>query len=604
MKRRARLFTVVAVAAVLAMIVAACGGEASPTATPAPTVTPQPTATPISVMQPTPQPTPTPISVVQPTPQPTATPISVMQPTPQPTPTPISVMQPTPQPTPTPPPTVTPQPTADVKRGGTLVLPSLGDPGRVDPSTARSITFLGAWAPHVYNNIITFNWQPPMGDFIPDLAERWEADGPTFTFHFRDDVTWHDGQAFTAGDAMYSLENQKGRIAPQLKDIVSMATPDDRTLTVTLQQPRASFLSALAIIQTPIYAQHVREAAGGDLDNGPSVGTGPFTEGDYNKGVSVEFLRNPNYFKEGLPYLDAVKFIFIRDFNTRLAGFKAGRLDMLGAAATYVVNQSDLDDLRSTVVDLVPWPHDPLAINLVVINTNVSPWDDVRVRRAAFLAMDRSAALKVLPGSTRVAGPLVGPPGWGLSDEELAKVPGHRTGAELEQDRAEGRRLLAEAGYADGFEAELLTTNVEYIVTEGEFVRDQLQHVGIKSDLLVLPAAESTARRTAGDFEVSPDGCNVLFPDPDGSTCVLVGGKNLLDDEMMQNLYRQQSAETDPNKRQELVLQLQQRMLEVVPGIPLTWRGQYWPVQGEVKGFTPPVGHWSYQRWDHIWLQD
>ena len=122
---------------------------------------------------------------------------------------------------------------------------------------------MGAWAPHVYNNIITFNWQPPMGDFIPDLAERWEADGPTFTFHFRDDVTWHDGQAFTAGDAMYSLENQKGRIAPQLNDIVSMATPDDRTLTVTLQQPRASFLSALAIIQTPIYAQHVREAAGG-----------------------------------------------------------------------------------------------------------------------------------------------------------------------------------------------------------------------------------------------------------------------------------------------------------------------------------------------------
>ena len=513
-------------------------------------------------------------------------------------------MQPTPQPTPTAVPTATPIPTPDARRGGTLVLPSLGDPGRVDPATARSITFLGAWAPHVYNNIITFNWEPPMGDLIPDLAERWEADGPTFTFYFRDDVSWHDGQPFSAADAMYSLENQTGRIAPQLADIVSMSTPDDKTLTVTLEQPRASFLAALGIIQTPIYAKHVREAAGGDLDNGPSIGTGPFTQGDYNKGVSVEFLRNDNYFKEGLPYLDAVKFIFIRDFNTRLAGFKAGRLDMLGAAATYVVNQSDIDDLRSTVVDLVPWPHDPLAINLVVINTNVSPWDDVRVRRAAFLAMDRSAALKVLPGSTRVAGPLVGPPGWGLSDEELAKTPGHRSGDELEQDRAEARRLLAEAGYPDGFKTELLTTSVEYIVAEGEFVQDQLQRIGISSELLVLPAADATARRTEGNFEVSPDGCNVLFPDPDGSTCVLVGGKNLLDDEMMQDLYRQQSAETDLSKRRDLVVQLQQRMLEVVPGIPLTWRGQFWPVQGEVKGFTPPVGHWSYQRWDHIWLQE
>ena len=603
MIRRTQLFTVVAVAAVLTLIVAACGGDAA-TPTPAPTATPQPTPTPIAIEQPTPQPTATPISVEQPTPQPTATPISVEQPTPQPTATPISVTEPTAQPTPTPQPTATPIPTPDARRGGTLVLPSLGDPGRVDPATARSITFLGVWAPHVYNNIITFNWEPPMGDLIPDLAERWEADGPTFTFHFRDDVSWHDGQPFTAGDAMYSLENQTGRVAPHLKDIVSMSVPDDRTLAVTLEQPRASFLAALGILMNPIYAKHVREAAGGNLDSGPSVGTGPFTEGDYNKGVSVEFLRNDSYFKEGLPYLDAVKFIFIRDFNTRLAGFKAGRLDMLGAAATYVVNQSDIDDLRSTVVDLVPWPHDPLAINLVVINTNVSPWDDVRVRRAAFLAMDRSAALKVLPGSTRVAGPLVGPPGWGLSDEELATIPGYRSGDELEQDRAEARRLLAEAGYPDGFETELLTTSVEYIVAEGEFVKDQLQRIGISSELLVLPAADATARRTDGNFEVSPDGCNVAFPDPDGSSCVLVGGKNLLDDAMMQDLYRQQSAETDPAKRRDLVVQLQQRMIEVVPGIPLTWRGQFWPVQGEVKGFTPPVGHWSYQRWDHVWLQE
>jgi len=582
MKSKRTVLQLAGFLAIITLVVAACGGGGDPT--PVPTATPQPTATPAAL-----QPTATPAGL-----QPTATPAGL-----QPTATPAGRAA-----TATPQPTTTPAPTPDVRRGGTLVLPSLGDPGKVDPSTARSVTFLGVWAPQVYNNIVSFNWQPPMGEIVPDLAERWEANGPTFTFYFPGDVVWQDGEPFTAADAMFSLANQQGRIAPQLKDIVSMETPDDRTLVVTLEQPRASFISTLGIIQTPIYAQHVHEAAGGNLDDGPSVGTGPFTQGDYNKGVSVEFLRSPSYFKEGLPYLDAVKFIFIKDGGTRLAGFKAGRLDMLGAAATYVVGENDLNDLRSSVVDLVPWPHDPLAINLVVINTAVSPWDDVRVRRAAFLAMDRFAAVKVLPGSTKPAGPLVGPPGWGLSDDELFKLPGYRQGAELEQDRAEARRLLADAGYPNGFEIELVTTSVDYIVDEAEFVLDQLKHVGIDAEVLVLAAAEATARRTAGDFVLSPDGCNVAFPDPDGSSCVLVGGKNLLDDDIMQNLYRQQSAETDPAKRQALVIELQRRMVEVVPGIPLTWRGQFWPVQGEVKGFTPPVGHWSYQRWDHIWLQD
>jgi peptide/nickel transport system substrate-binding protein len=455
---------------------------------------------------------------------------------------------------------------------------------------------------------VQFNFEDPVDKIIPDLAEDWQVspDLLTYTFQIRDGVKWHDGQPFTAQDAKWAVEmlKEKGpRVKSELRTVDRVEAPDASTLRIVLTQPRTSLLSVLGLFTAPIVAKHVFEAAGGDLKQGPNIGTGPFIEGTYKKAVSVEMEPNPDYFEEGIPYLDGLDIAIIRDSATRIASFRVGQVDGLFIGATSV-NKVELEQLKRSVPDLQPNPHEKMAAKIVWPNTSVKPWDDVRVRRAAFLAINRWEALEALEDTSTVAGPVV-PPTWALSDEELLALPGYRKGADKELDRQEARQLLADAGYPSGFDTESTTpSNVGRLVKLQTFIIDQLGTVGIRVKSNPLPFAEWSVLRKEGTFELIAIEANTAYPDADAATAnVFPGVFSTLEDARMVELFNQQSVETDPQKRRELVFDLQRRMLEVQNQIPIAWTGDFFPVHPWVKGGgIVPIGVWARHRLDHVWL--
>ena len=338
------------------------------------------------------------------------------------------------------------------------------------------------------------------------------------------------------------------------------------------------------------------------LINGPSIGTGPFVLKSFRGNVAVEIERNPDYFLKGLPYLDAIRAVVVQEGGTRLALFRAGRLDVIGTAAT-PLNSETLKDLQSTNPDLQAVKHNPNSQNVVVINTAVKPWDDVRVRRAFFLAIDRWEAVAANPFEFKPAGPLVGPAGWGLADEELYKQPGYRKGAELKEDQAEARRLLTEAGFPDGIEPELIGSPVEYVIATQEYLVGALIPHGFKISGGSRPSAEEVARRRAGDFELNTNAVGPFMPDPDGAAIAIQPGVfSKLEDAKMLGLFDQQAVETDAAKRKQIVLEMQMRMLEVVNIVPTGWNSFWWAQQPHVRNLFPPQKWWDMHM-DQVWLE-
>ena len=569
---KVRMSILVTLLGAVALIVAACGGGAAtptarPTAAPQPTAIPQPTALPQATALP----------------QPTALPRETAVPRA----------------------TAMPQEVEGPRRGGVLTYVLGRPPSNQDPTNLTYFPYF-AFGGNVYSRLTRYNWVPPQDEILPDLAESWEfsADGKTYTFNLRPGVLFHDGKLVTAEDAKLSLELNKSRFAPQLEVIERIEVPDPQTLKLHLSNPRASLPSLLALPRIPIFGKHVYEAAtsaGGDLKNGPSIGTGPFILTDYDRQVAIEVERNPIYFLQGLPYLDGIRAVVVSDKGTRLSLFRAGRLQVLGTAATGL-NLEEVNDIKSSNPEIQAPQHNVLDIVVIVINSLKPPWDDVRVRRALSIGIDRWGAVQGVAGLDRPAGPPVGPPGWGLSDEALYKLPGYRKGADLKEDQAEAKRLLADAGFPNGIETEILSALAPPNRPTMEFLVGTLGSVGFDIKGFAPPTAEVTARRQAGDFELSMQTTAPFMPDPDGAALAIQPGLfTKLDDAKMLALFDQQSVEGDPDKRRQLVVQLQQRMIEVANIVPVGWTEIFWVQQPEVQAMLPPLS-WVDVSYDHVWL--
>ena len=187
-------------------------------------------------------------------------------------------------------------------------------------------------------------------------------------------------------------------------------------------------------------------------------------------------------------------------------------------------------------------------------------------------------------------------------------MPGYRQGADKQQDLDEAMRLLAEAGYPDGFDTEAVTVEpVARLVKLQVFVVDQLAKVGIRVKSSPLPFPELVPRAVSNDFDLFPVESSVLYIDPDANSynISVQPFSNVHVDERTNELYAQQRAEQDPDKRREIVYEMQRRMLETLGQIPIAWGQGFWPSQAKVKNFFPPKGVWLHApRLDHVWLDE
>jgi peptide/nickel transport system substrate-binding protein len=310
----------------------------------------------------------------------------------------------------------------------------------------------------------------PDGSINPLLAESWDVsdDGLTYTFTLRE-ANFHDGQPFTAADVKYTYERamdpaQAHPFARYFSVVDQVTATDDRTVVVQLNTPSNNFLYNMGLRAGAIY----QEGSVDSLADGP-IGTGPFRFVEWQRGSSITVEANPDYWGEG-PFLTEVTFRFFSDRDAGVNAMLAGDLDMM----PIVLNPPRVAEFRDNPdFVLTELPSNELV--WVNINHEVPLLQDVRIRQAMSLAVDREASIAALNGERVLAGPHVPPPDpWMLQDSTIN-----------DYDPERARELLAEAGYPDGIDVVMRVPGTPKLPPVAEIVVAQWAEVGIRATLQV-----------------------------------------------------------------------------------------------------------------------
>ena len=480
--------------------------------------------------------------------------------------------------------------------GGVLNLPTTSDPPTLDLHASSTVGTSLPVQPAM-NPLVRYDpLEPTMTKVEPNLAERWDIspDGKTYTFYLVKGAKFHQGGDFTAADVKFSFERQKnpakGQVAPRraaFDPVDRIDVVDDHTVKVVMSRPYASFLANIAQGWMAMLDKEWVEAS---HDPGKEVnGTGPFIFKEYIRGNSVDLVKNPNYWKKGYPYLDGVKYFVITDEGTLLAAFRTGNVHVSSTLDT--AQQADLTKFLGDKIRLEKttggW-----GGNLVNISTLKKPFDDVRVRRALAYAVDREAGIKVLwEGQGYNQGYMPGKGPWSISKEELAKYPGY--GPDVEKNRAEAKKLLAEAGYPNGFNVTMGVRQRPGDEDASIFLQDQWAKIGIIGTLKVIETQAAYEILDKGDYELFNWSTAYAFDDPDAIfaeqyTCKAARNYSKLCIPEVDAFFEKQSVESDPAKRKKLVNDMEKAALNALPKIVL-------PI-----GSNTATGIWSTVRDWHI----
>lgn len=501
-------------------------------------------------------------------------------------------------------PSVSPLPVkAEPRKGGVLRLVTPGDPRSYDLHTDSGRAVITAVGPG-YDGLVEYD-DEEASKMVPGLAEKWEssADGRVFTFHLRNGVTWHDGNGFTAGDAEYSLKRilQKGvYLKEPLAFVEKVEAVADNVLTVALQQPRAVFMTVLADSWAAIMPKHIIEAKG-NMER-TLVGTGPFKFKSHYVGGAMELVRNADYFFKGRPYLDGITLYPIRDVATAQAAFRAKRVDfavnLTMTTSGFLTLKAEEPDARVESFRGTGWWN-------FVMPVDKAPWDDIRVRRAVYLGLDRDAFVKVIERGAGAIGSFVPPIMGGPTVDELRSKPGYRQPKDA--DRAEAKKLLAEAGYASGFSTRILHRTGEPYQSAAVLLKSELATLGISAELNPRTEADLFELAYRGDYHSFQVRSSWKVPDPDGLLPLnyrssAARNYSRLVDRETDGLIDEQSRTMDVVKRKEILREIDRRMTENIPAVTTHWFDYMYAWWRTTVHFVPPLTSTSNVRFAGAWL--
>lgn len=334
---------------------------------------------------------------------------------------------------------------ADSKYGGTLRVAMVAETTDLDPAFSTS-TADYATSQMTHNNLV---WRQHDLTLKPVLATSWEAneDATVHTFHLREGVTFHDGSVFNADDVVFTIERilnpDTGSVAKASIDSIKTVTKiDNYTVQFETKTPNAFLPEAFSVVQIRILPSDVDPARFAT----EAIGTGPFILEEYRPGERAVFKKNPDYWEEGLPYLDGAVFYYMPEPETRGEALKTASVDVyLEVEALAVDNLAATDGV---VIDEVP---SGTYVNFAMIETE-PPFDNKLVRQAMQAATDRQQILDVaLFGHGTIGNDHPIPP----NDPHYATsvpIPAY--------DVEKAKQLLAEAGYPDGIDVTLHTSTI------------------------------------------------------------------------------------------------------------------------------------------------
>jgi peptide/nickel transport system substrate-binding protein len=498
------------------------------------------------------------------------------------------------------------------QKGGVLRVALAGDPPSLDMH--QESTFLvDIPMSTVYNTLVMYD---PHGypKIIGDLAKSWTVsdDKMTWTFTLHQGVKFHDDSDLTSADVKASWDRMvfppEGVVSPRKSYflmIKSIEAPDPYTVVFRLNYPSPSFLSMLAHPANFIFAKKYLDQDQHWYKKN-AMGSGPFKLKQYVHGASLEMERNPKYWKQGLPYLDGIKYYVITDDGARAKALRSDRVDVEFRGFP----PAEVEAIKNQMGDkvTVAYPGQPGHWG-VAFNVDKKPFDDERVRQAMSLALDRydmAKTLAPLTGLDTPAGPISPDAPWGLKGEELQALPGF--GKDYEANFKEAKRLLAEAGYPDGFKTAMLNRSIKLpYIDMGVYLISAWKKVGIEVEHKLEESASWTKSRRDRDFEVllDPYGTNT-DGDPDEMLVKFTTGSSInygrFSDPALDKLFKQQKVELDEQKRIDLAKELQKELIRKGWWLPcLAWtRGEVRSTK--IRNYEPMPNHWMNRRLEDVWL--
>jgi oligopeptide transport system substrate-binding protein len=479
------------------------------------------------------------------------------------------------------------------------------DPRSLDPALSTDVP-TGRAVGYVFDGLVRFT---PDAQVVPGLAKTWEVspDGITYTFHLRSGVKFHDGRPFTAKNVIHSFQRvldpatKGGRGWPlypiagakEFADgkggtsVSGLSAPNDTTVVIKLKEPFAIFPKLLAM---PV-AAIVPDSVPANFGEHP-IGTGPWKFVEWKHDDYMLFAKNEAYW-EGAPKADSLKARIINEPSTAVAEFETGNVDVLYVPEGETRSWEQTDE-KKAMLESAP----ALRVFYIAINTTRGPLADVRVRQALNYATDAKSILEgIVSGRGNLAAGVIPP--------SLAGGDSTRKG--YVRDVAKAKQLLAAAGYANGIDIELWSSQTPPFPRIAQTVQANLKDAGIRVKLVQRDASSMREAARAGQTDMAlkdwyadyPDGENFLYPLLHSANKGVGGNVSFYSNPKFDELVSAARREQDDAKRTAMYKQADEMAYQDAPMIYLFFYKELYAVQPWIKNFIVPT-IFTGQRWTDV----
>jgi peptide/nickel transport system substrate-binding protein len=505
-------------------------------------------------------------------------------------------------------------PAAAQKSGGTLRLYNPTNPPSASIHEEWTVATVAPFMA-VFNNLVLFDQTKPrnsMDSIVPDLAESWAWDQTRtrLTFKLRQGVRWHDGKPFTAKDVQCTWQRLIGegyfRKYPRrvwYTNVKEVTADGEHQATFHLSKPQPALIALLASGMGPVYPCH-REAK--DMRLNP-VGTGPFKFVEFKCNDFIKLVRNPDYWKPGRPYLDAIEWRIVSSLATRTLAFVAGEVDFTfpGDASPPVAKQIVLQ-VPKAICELAPAN---VTTNLLV-NRDAAPFSDPKIRRAMMLALDRQGFNDIFhEGKALIAGAMLPAPygSWGMPLEVVNALPAYN--GDLAARQGEARRIMESLGYGPDkrLKVKVSTRDWQAYRDRAVILVDQLNKIHFDAELEVVESAVWFGRMVSKKYAVALNNTGAAIDDPDSmlKENYACGSENNFAkycNPEVDELLDRQSQEADAGKRKALVWEIERRLAEDVANPVILHAVGYGCWHPHVKGAVQQNSIYNRWRFEDVWL--
>lgn len=503
------------------------------------------------------------------------------------------------------------------KAGGTWKIFFFDSPASMSIHEESTIASQGPMM-GVFNNLVLYDQaiaQSALSTIVPDLAHEWSwnADHTALTFRLRTGVRFHDGKPFTAKDVKCTWDlllgqgTEKLRVNPRkvwYHNLDQVVVTDDTTVTFRLKRPQPAFIALLASGFSPVYPCHVPPA---QMRQNP-IGTGPFRFAEFRRNELIKVTRNPDYWKPGRPYLDAIEWIIIRSPSTGMLTFLAGKVDTTSPFFLQVPTIKDIESQApQAICQIVPTN----VQRNVILNRSMPPFDNPKLRRAVALTLDRQAFIDTLThGRGDIGAVMLAPPQgiWGMPPDLVRKLPGYHP--DVASNRAEARSIMETLGYGPTkrLVLKVSTRDIPPFRDPAVLLIDQLKEIYIDAELELIDTTAWFPKVTRKDYTIGLNLTGNGIDDPDQTLYenYACGSENNYDgycNAEINKLFDAQSMEADQEKRKRMVWDIEQRLANDIAR-PVLFHGRSgtcW--HPYVRGYVPTANSiYNGNRMEDVWL--